>query len=119
MSLLKEKKSLYKIFNSIFERINDKALIPSIESSLKTNIKSIENLEKKLIRFKKKKHEIALNHIQKIKSKLFQNNHLQERIDNIIPYYCKHGEKFIETLKKELDPLDLNFLILSPSKNKK
>ena len=119
VSLLKEKKSLNKIFNSIFERINDKALIPSIESSLKTNIKSIENLEKKLIRFKKKKHEIALNHIQKIKSKLFQNNHLQERIDNIIPYYCKYGEKFIETLKKELDPLDLNFLILSPSKNKK
>ena len=119
VSLLKEKKSLNKIFNSIFERINDKALIPSIESSLKTNIKSIENLEKKLIRFKKKKHEIALNHIQKIKSKLFQNNHLQERIDNIIPYHCKYGEKFIETLKKELDPLDLNFLILSPSKNKK
>ena len=119
VSLLKEKKSLNKIFNVIFERINDEALIPSIESSLKTNIKSIENLEKKLIRFKKKKYEIALNHIQKIKSKLFQNNHLQERTDNIIPYYCKHGEKFIETLKKELDPLDLNFLILSPSKNKK
>ena len=54
VSLLKEKKSLNKIFNSIFERINDKALIPSIESKLKTNIKSIENLEKKLIRFKKR-----------------------------------------------------------------
>lgn len=119
INLSKEKKSLKKIFNNIFDRIKDKALLPSIESSQITNIKSIENLEKKLIRFYKKKHEIELNHIRKIKSKLFQNNHLQERTDNIIPYYCKYGEKFIETLKKELDPLDLNFLILSPSKNKK
>ena len=56
-----------------------------------------------------------------IQSKVFEKLilHLQERTDNIIPYYCKYGEKFIETLKKELDPLDLNFLILSPSKNKK
>ena len=27
------------------------------------------------------------------------------------------GEKFIETLKEEIDPLDTNFLILSPEKN--
>ena len=38
----------------------------------------------------KKKHEIELNHIRKIKSKLFQNNHLQER---------KHSSVFIIFLR--------------------
>ena len=46
VSLSKEKKSLNKIFNNIFDRIKDKAFLPSIESSQKTNTKSIENLEK-------------------------------------------------------------------------
>ena len=68
---------------------------------------------------KKKKHENSLSQISKIKSKLFPNKQLQERVDNIVTYYNTYGEKFIETLKEELDPLDSNFLILSPIKNKK
>ena len=61
----------------------------------------------------------SISQIRKIKNKLFPNKQLQERIDNVITYYNTYGEKFIETLKEELDPLDTNFLILSPLKNKK
>ena len=82
------------------------------------NLKSLEKIEKKLIRSEKQKHENSLNQIRKIKSKLFPNQQLQERIDNLITYYNTYGEKFIETLKQELDPLDSNFLILSPLKDK-
>ena len=66
-----------------------------------------------------KKYENSLNQIRKIKRELFPNNQLQERIDNLITFYNTYGEKFIETLKEELDPLDPNFLILSPLKDKK
>ena len=83
------------------------------------NLKSLEKIEKKLIRSEKQKHENSLNQVRKIKSKLFPNQQLQERIDNLITYYNTYGEKFIETLKQELDPLDSNFLILSPLKDKK
>ena len=55
VSLSKEKKSLNKIFNNIFDRIKDKAFLPSIESSQKTNTKSIENLEKNANTFLQKK----------------------------------------------------------------
>ena len=66
------------------------------------------------LKLEKEKYDVSLRKISKIKQKLFPNNILQERFDNIIPYYTKYGEKFITTLKAELDPLDTNFLILSP-----
>ena len=80
-------------------------------------IKSLEKLEKKLIKLEKEKHEIAINQINKIRNKLFPNNVLQERTDNFISFYLNHGNKFIETLIEEINPLDTNFLILSPEKN--
>ena len=48
---------------------------------------------------------------------LFPNNVLQERTDNFISLYLNHGNKFIETLIKEINPLDTNFLILLTEKN--
>tara|TARA_B000000532_G_scaffold244238_1_gene243336 strand:- start:1501 stop:3036 length:1536 start_codon:yes stop_codon:yes gene_type:complete len=119
ISLFEEKSSLENLYISISERTHDHGLKSSIKSDLVKNLKSLEKIEKKLIRFEKKKYENSLSQIHKIKSKLFPNKQLQERIDNIITYYITYGEKFIETLKEELDPLDSNFLILSPLKNKK
>ena len=45
------------------------------------------------------KKETELNRIAKIKQKLFPNNDsLQERYDNFIPYYLKYGPDWIDTL---------------------
>ena len=48
-------------------------------------------LEEKIMRAQKKKHEAAVQQIQKIKEKLFPNGELQERVENFIPYYLKYG----------------------------
>lgn len=119
ISLLKEKLSLENLYKSISKSTNDQSVKSFIKSDYVKNLKSLEKIEKKLIRSEKQKHENSLNQIRKIKSKLFPNKQLQERIDNFITYYNTYGEKFIETLKEELDPLDSNFLILSPLKDKK
>ena len=55
-----------------------------------------------LIKLEKEKHDISINQINKIKNKLFPNNVLQERTDNFIAFYLNHGNKFIETLIKEM-----------------
>ena len=75
-------------------------------------------MEKKILKSEKLKHETTLNQIRKIKDKLFPNDILQERFDNFTSYYSLYGEEFIKILKEEIDPLDTNFLILSPKKNK-
>jgi len=67
-----------------------------------------------LLKNEKKKHQQSLHQISQLKTKLFPNNGLQERHDNFIPFYLKHGENFIEILLRELKPLDVKFVILSP-----
>ena len=64
-------------------------------------------------RNEKKKHELALQQITKLKQQLFPNNTLQERYANFIPFYLKHGDNFIEILKENLNPLNPNFVVLT------
>ena len=105
---------MINIYESISEKVKDNSMKNSISSESKKHLNSLQKLEKKLLKLEKEKYDVSLRRISKIKQKLFPNNILQERFDNIIPYYTKYGEKFIATLKAELDPLDTNFLILSP-----
>ena len=114
LNLTQEFKDLKNLFEQILSKINDKGLKKSILAEQQKQLNSFEKIEKKLLKFEKKKHEDALNQITQLKAKLFPNNSLQERYDNFIPFYLKHGDNFIEILQKELNPLDAKFVILSP-----
>lgn len=114
LNLTQELKDLKKVFEKILSKTSDKGLKKSILAEQQKQLNSFEKIKKKLLKFEKKKHEDALNQITQLKSKLFPNNSLQERYDNFIPFYLKHGDNFIEILQKELSPLDAKFVILSP-----
>ena len=101
------------MYNNIAERISDVGLKKSIHAQLKKQLNILCDLEKKLIRHEKKKHESSLNQITKIKKQLFPNNKMQERHDNFSSFYLKDGENFLEIIKSNLDPLSPNFVILS------
>ncbi len=114
LHLKPEKEQLEKMFDSIAERI--KAIDPTLEATVKSEgarqIKSLENLEGRLIRAEKQRHDISVNQIRSIKDKLFFNNGLQERRDNFLSFYVKYGKEFFEILKKELDPMDKRFVVI-------
>ncbi len=76
------------------------------------SVGSLEQWEGRLLRAEKQKHEVTLNQMRALKEKLFPNNGLQERTDNILPYVLKYGDDFIQTLKEQLDPFDAGFVIL-------
>ena len=44
-------------------------------------------------------------------NKLFPENGLQERKENFLGIYLKHGRELFEVLKENLDPLDKNFTV--------
>ena len=90
----------------------DDGLKSSIRAQIHKQIDWITNLEKKIIREKKKAHLSSLNQIDKIKKQLFPNNKLQERYENFLMYYFSHNDKFIEIVKDEVDPLSANFVVL-------
>tara|TARA_E500000331_G_C17264119_1_gene716490 strand:+ start:927 stop:2468 length:1542 start_codon:yes stop_codon:yes gene_type:complete len=113
LSLQTEKEELLKTYAKILKKTTDDGLQKSVRANLQKQLKSLEKLEQKLLRLEKKKHESTLNQIEKIKAQLFPNNSLQERHDNFIPFYLQYGDNFIEILKKSLNPLDANFVVLS------
>jgi len=114
ISLDIEKSELEELYNKLLLKTNDKGFQASVKANYQKQLKSLDKLEQKLIRLEKQKHDIALNQIEKIKRQLFPNNTLQERYDNFIPYYLKHGDNFFEILKESLNPLNTNFVALSP-----
>ena len=114
ISLHHEIEQMESVYASILKKTNDVGLQSSINSQLQKQEKSFKQLEQKLLRLEKKKHENSLQQISKLKKHLFPNNGLQERYDNFIPFYLKNGEKFIEILKANLNPLNPNFVVLSP-----
>ena len=114
ISLHHEIEQMESVYASILKKTTDVGLQSSINSQLHKQEKSFKQLEQKLLRLEKKKHENSLQQISKLKKHLFPNNGLQERYDNFIPFYLKNGEKFIEILKANLNPLNPNFVVLSP-----
>ncbi len=61
----------------------------------------------------RKQAEAQVRQISKLKSRLFPNGTLQERVDNIIPYYAKYGSKFIDEVYKASNALQNTFCILN------
>lgn len=114
LSLNKEQEDLTKILEQIL--LKTQTIDPSLEQTVlaqKAQMqKFIENLEQRLIKAEKKKNETSLEQIRKIKAKLFPNNGLQERHDNFMALYCKHGKSFLEILLQHLNPLDKKFILV-------
>jgi uncharacterized protein YllA (UPF0747 family) len=95
----------------------DPTLSKSVLAEESKAIKSLEYIENKLLKAEKRKSETEINKISKIKQKLFPNNDsLQERYDNFIPYYLKYGQEWITNLITHLDPMDKSFKILIEEK---
>jgi len=114
ISLHEEMDAFESIYLSIIAKTNDVGLQNSIMSQQQKQLKYFKQLEDKSLRLAKQKNESSLNQINKIKKQLFPNNSLQERYDNFIPFYLKGGDNFIEILKENLNPLNPNFVVLSP-----
>lgn len=109
------KERISAAFNEVLQLSDkvDPTLSKSVLAEESKAIKSLEYIENKLLKAEKRKSETEINKISKIKHKLFPNNDsLQERYENFIPYYLKYGPNWIDSLIKHLDPMDKSFKIL-------
>ena len=113
ISLVDEKNDLNHLYENILLKNQDLGFQNNVKSQLNKQFSFFDKLQKKLIRLEKKKNEIAINRIEKIKQQCFPDNVLQERCINFIPYYLQSGDNFIKTLKNNFDPLCSNFVVLT------
>ncbi|WP_421942592.1 bacillithiol biosynthesis cysteine-adding enzyme BshC [Pedobacter sp.] len=109
-----------RAINSIFDQIKlnaykiDKTLSVSTDTAKQKTNHLLANLEKKLFRAEKRKHETALIQIENVKKRLFPNGTMQERTMNIAPMYVNYGEDFLSTCIENFEPLGGDFTLLLP-----
>ncbi len=75
--------------------------------------KSLLELEKKMLRAEKQKFQAQQRQIKRLKEKLFPQNNLQERIDNIAEYYALYGKELLSSILENSLALDAKFTVLT------
>lgn len=113
LSLKAEKAEIKAIFKGVLEKAKeiDPGMKKSVLAEEQKQLNSIDNLESKLLRAEKNRHDIAINQIRSLKDKLFPNG-LQERHDNFLAFYLKHGSSYFALLKEHLYPLDKTLTVI-------
>ena len=91
----------------------DVSLLNHVDALHTKAAKKITQLEKKIFKAEKKKFEAQQRQVEKIKALLFPAGNLQERVDNIMPYYASYGRGFINMLYKNSLALQQEFTILN------
>jgi len=117
VDILEEKERMLASFDRIVAK--SKAVDPNMmkftEAEQARLRKSVETIEKKLIRAEKKKHETALSRVEAVQEKFFPGGGLQERSENIIPFLIKYGHEIIDRLVKESDVMEGKFTVMLES----
>jgi bacillithiol synthase len=114
LSLDKEQQALHDIYEKLktISGAVDSTLTNHTEALQTKALQKISILQKKMLRAEKKKFEAQQRQLNKLKAALFPHNNLQERIENLIPYYATYGDSFIKTLYKNSLALQQEFVIL-------
>lgn len=114
LSLAAEKEQLEQLFTSIATKAAeiDPTLKKAVLAEHARQLKTVENLEGRLMRAEKQNYETAIQQIRSLKEKLFPGNGLQERYDNFLNFYLRYGRTFFDTLLDELDPLKEGLVVV-------
>jgi uncharacterized protein YllA (UPF0747 family) len=90
----------------------DNTLQQHVEALEVKTLKTIDNLEKKMLRAEAKKFEVQQRQVHRLKENLFPMGQLQERVENFMPYYGKYGRDFLKLIYDNSLSLEQQFCIL-------
>jgi len=108
-----EAAAIETIFQSLEQKATnlDPTLTAAAGAALTKMKYQLSVLEQKMLRAEKKKMQVPLSRISRIKSALFPANGLQERTENFMEYYVQYGPAWFDTLKEGIKPLASLFLV--------
>jgi bacillithiol biosynthesis cysteine-adding enzyme BshC len=89
----------------------DPTLDAHVEALEKKACDRLENLSAKMLRAEKRKHIETLRRLESLKSALFPGG-LQERYENILPYYATYGPGIIDVILRHSQAWDMRFGII-------
>lgn len=104
--------------NRYYESLKELArpVDPTLEqhvTALQTRaVEPLRVLEKKLLKAEKRKFADSRRQLESLKSALFPQGGLQERVENFMPWYAMKGDKFIRDLYESSPVLEQDFVVL-------
>lgn len=112
--LKKEYGEIEKLYAALEKKAEnvDITLKASVGAERTKSLRSIGKLEHKFLRAEKNKFTWQSDLIRHVKGRLFPHNALQERVENLLPFYAAYGKAFIDVLYHHLDPGNPHFTIL-------
>jgi uncharacterized protein YllA (UPF0747 family) len=120
INLKEEIAQIDQSFAQILEKAED--FDPALKGLIRTErskiLKTLNTLEKKFFKVKKKKFENEIEQLKKIKENLFPTGDLQERHDNFMKFYLRKGEQYLPDLINTLEPLAKKYTIISMNTEK-
>jgi len=78
-------------------------------------VKQLQALEKKLTRAEKRKFEAEKRQLHAVHSALFPKDNLQERVENVMPYYARYGPAFIDMIYDQSLSIESKFRVIELS----
>lgn len=91
----------------------DASFLGAVKAQEVKQKKGLDHLEKRLLKAQKRKLRDHVSRLTQIQNELFPGQSLQERNQNFSELYLERGPSFIPELLEALDPLHLEFSVLS------
>ena len=109
-----QKKFLEKQFEQLYAiaEKTDASFLGAVAAQQKKQNNGLKHLEKRLLKAQKRKHKDQLTRLISLRSEMFPDGNLQERITNFSEFYLEHGIGLIPAIKKNLKPLEGKFLVI-------
>jgi bacillithiol biosynthesis cysteine-adding enzyme BshC len=114
INFIPQRNHLQQQFKDLYElaKQTDVSFLGAVKAQEKKQLNGLDKLEKRLLKAEKRKFKDEIERLITIQKYLFPEQKLQERTINFSEFYLDYGEKFINHLKKEIDPLCHKFTIL-------
>ena len=110
-----QKKLLEEQFKDLYTLTEktDKSFLGAVKAQEVKQKKGLDALEKRLLKAQKRKLKDQVVRLIEIQNELFPNLSLQERQLNFSEFYLEYGEELVPMLFEALQPLDLNFTVIT------
>ena len=110
-----QKELLTEHFKKLYELAEqtDASFLGAVKAQEVKQLKGLAHLEKRLLKAQKRKLKDHVVRMTEIQNELYPGQSLQERNLNFSELYLEYGEHLIPALKKALQPLQLEFTILT------
>lgn len=96
--------------------ILDASLEKAAAAALARIRKQVKSLEQKMYRAAKRKEEISIAKIIRLKKLTHPNGSLQERVENFSTYYLQYGWCIFDEIKTQIKPFENKFMIVHITK---